>query len=75
MHTRLGEEVYDEKYHASGLINLASPIRHPYEEGRLTDTLNQRRLGIASRVANINDEWDPAVVEHGLCVVSGPGLS
>ena len=24
-----GEEVYDDKYHASGLINLASPIRHP----------------------------------------------
>jgi hypothetical protein len=23
-----GEGVYDEKYHASGLINLAGPIRH-----------------------------------------------
>jgi len=67
-----GEEAYDEKYHASGLINLASSIRHRKEERKLTDTLNQRRLRIASRVANINDEWNPAIVERGLCVVSRP---
>jgi hypothetical protein len=29
VHTRLGKEVYDGKYHASGLINLAMLIRHP----------------------------------------------
>ena len=76
MHTGLGEQVYDEKYHASGLINLSRfqlDIRR--EKGRVTDTLYQRWLRVASGVANINDEWDPAVVEHGLCVVSEPGSS
>lgn len=60
--------------YASGLINLASLIRHPQGKEGLTNALDQRRLRIASRVANINDERNPTVVEHGLCGVSGPAM-
>ena len=61
------EKLWDETYHASGLINLVDPFR-PFverQEGR-QNALYKRRLGIAPRVANINDEWYPAKVEHGL---------
>ena len=67
-----GKRLRTGSNHASGLISLTSLIRHLQGKEMLANALNQRRLRIASRVANINDERNPTVVEHGLCGVSGP---
>jgi len=31
-------------------------------------SLYKRGLGVASRISNVNDKWDPPVMEHDLLV-------
>ena len=53
--------------HASGLTSLQfRSVRRIL--GREVRSLYQRGLRIASCISDVNDEWDPPVMEHDLFV-------